>query len=167
MSSQRTAPLSSGHDYRDLPTTSYLPRGTRHRVQFYAPYLRAAAQGVKKDLIRIRRGEWQWNSILNIPTALILLWIFALWWGEVGTFRSSVDHCDWHTWERWVCSCGPPLIYGFKADAIHSPKEPLLTISSLSQTLSWLIHIPIPVAHGQCPPSLDSIQTTTCANHSH
>ncbi|KAL8749354.1 MAG: hypothetical protein Q9184_006841, partial [Pyrenodesmia sp. 2 TL-2023] len=107
MSSYRNAPLSSGHDYRELPATSYLPREIRHRFQHYLPYLRAAAQGAKKELIRIQRGEWQWKSLLNIPTALILAWTLALWWGEVGTFTSSVNRCDWHTWERWPESASP------------------------------------------------------------
>lgn len=165
MSAYRNAPLSSGHDYRDLPASLYLPRGIRHRLQYYVPYLRAAAQGAKKELIRIQRGERQWKSLLNIPTALILIWILALWWGEVGTFRSSVNRCDWHNWERWVCPLKPPLMCGLRADATHSPKVLLLTTSFSLQTLSWLIHIPILAAHGQCLPLLDSIQTTTCANH--
>lgn len=52
----------------------------------------------------IRKGQQRltFGAIFSLPNALIVLWIFLLWWGEVVVFRSSVQSCEWRSWERWV-----------------------------------------------------------------
>lgn len=111
MSSYRNAPLSTGQDFRDLSLPLSLYRGIRHVSRHYIPNLLTSAQGAKQQFTRLRRGEWQWRSFLSLPTTLILIWILALWWGEVRTFRTCIDRCDWQTWERWVGFCKSPVIH--------------------------------------------------------
>ncbi|MCJ1287376.1 hypothetical protein MMC26_006725 [Xylographa opegraphella] len=36
---------------------------------------------------------------------LILIWLLVLWWGEKRVFRSSIEICQWDTWEAW-----PPAV---------------------------------------------------------
>ncbi|KAL2444703.1 Cell division control protein 1 [Exophiala dermatitidis] len=44
---------------------------------------------------RIKRRLW------SLPSALVLLWIFVLFWGERRVFQRSAAQCLWHQWESW------------------------------------------------------------------
>lgn len=48
------------------------------------------------------------RRLLSVPTALILLWIWVLHWGERTTFNNDIAACDWATWEQWVCFGSSP-----------------------------------------------------------
>lgn len=103
MSSYRHAPLSTGHDYKDPPgIPGRLYDGARHVYQHHLLPLLATARSNDDKKIRVKGAKWQPKSILSLPVALILVWVFVLWWGEVGTFRRKVNQCDWQYWERWV-----------------------------------------------------------------
>ncbi|EXJ74160.1 uncharacterized protein A1O5_02454 [Cladophialophora psammophila CBS 110553] len=47
------------------------------------------------SLSRIRQ------RLLSLPSALVLLWICLLWWGERYIFQQSVAQCLWRQWESW------------------------------------------------------------------
>ncbi len=42
------------------------------------------------------------KTLFTIPNALVVLWIWTLWWGERTVFRDSVESCVWSDWEKWV-----------------------------------------------------------------
>lgn len=42
------------------------------------------------------------RRILSIPSALICLWVFSIWWGEHLVYKRSLDSCRWEHWEQWV-----------------------------------------------------------------
>ena len=59
--------------------------------------------------IRLRLGHGrktepvpQSRKSRGLPFLFIILWIFALRWGERGVFRQSVEHCAWDRWESWA-----------------------------------------------------------------
>ncbi|OAG39403.1 hypothetical protein AYO21_06419 [Fonsecaea monophora] len=52
-------------------------------------------------LPRIRR------RLLSLPSALVLLWICVLFWGERYTFQQSVARCVWRQWESWPSHARP------------------------------------------------------------
>ena len=103
MSAYRHAPLSIGHDYIEPP--GFLRKFydvVRHILGHYLPHLLANARR-SDGIASPRKGaQRQLRSIWNLLTALILVWMLALWWGEVGIFRNSIAGCDWHYWEKWV-----------------------------------------------------------------
>ncbi|KIW23196.1 uncharacterized protein PV07_11416 [Cladophialophora immunda] len=41
------------------------------------------------------------HRLLSLPSALVLLWICVLFWGERYTFQQSVARCRWREWESW------------------------------------------------------------------
>lgn len=43
------------------------------------------------------------KALVSIPSAVVLLWVFTLWWGERTVFQESIDACAWEAWETWVC----------------------------------------------------------------
>ncbi|KAI4118051.1 MAG: hypothetical protein LQ345_001816 [Seirophora villosa] len=103
MSSYRNAPLSTGHDYRNLPFFVYLISSPRTIYRELLHHARLA----RRDFIRPDRERWQWRSRLLLPAALVVIWMIVLWWGEVHVFRNSVDRCHWRTWERWPENASP------------------------------------------------------------
>ena len=42
------------------------------------------------------------RRLLTLSTALVLLWICVLVWGERRIFEQSVAQCLWQQWESWV-----------------------------------------------------------------
>jgi hypothetical protein len=54
------------------------------------------SEGIKITAVRALK------SILSIPTAVILLWIYSIWWGERRVFEDHINQCLWDTWEEWV-----------------------------------------------------------------
>ncbi|KAL1305670.1 hypothetical protein AAFC00_007263 [Neodothiora populina] len=47
------------------------------------------------------------RRILTIPTALILLWIWVLHWGERSAISDHVKACAWDQWEEWPAQARP------------------------------------------------------------
>ncbi|EXJ78296.1 hypothetical protein A1O3_09457 [Capronia epimyces CBS 606.96] len=52
-------------------------------------------------LARLKRRLW------SLPSALVLLWIFILFWGERLVFQQSVAQCRWQQWESWPTHAHP------------------------------------------------------------
>lgn len=42
------------------------------------------------------------GRLFTIVNALVVLWLFTLWWGERNVFQESLEMCDWGNWEQWV-----------------------------------------------------------------
>ncbi|KAL8850473.1 MAG: hypothetical protein Q9221_004615 [Calogaya cf. arnoldii] len=100
MSAHRPAPLSIGQDYREPPRLlKKFHDAVRH---VFGPYLLAKFHRRNANTGPIKGAHWQLRSIRNLSTASILIWMLALWWGEVGIFRNSITGCDWNSWEKWV-----------------------------------------------------------------
>lgn len=45
------------------------------------------------------------KRLFRITSAVIVLWLFTLWWGERAVFQESIDACAWEAWEAWVSYC--------------------------------------------------------------
>lgn len=58
--------------------------------------------GQYADVIAILR-----KRLLRLTTALVLIWLVAVWWGERGIFKSAVAQCEWQNWERWPTEAAP------------------------------------------------------------
>jgi ethanolamine phosphate phosphodiesterase len=42
------------------------------------------------------------KRVFTVVNAVIVFWMFTLWWGERTVFQESIDACVWENWERWV-----------------------------------------------------------------
>lgn len=38
----------------------------------------------------------------TLCNAMVLLWVWMLWWGERRVFEDSLQGCSWGDWETWV-----------------------------------------------------------------
>lgn len=68
---------------------------------------RTTAQAARRDpsafLRSVRAHARLWLlSVVSTISAIILVWLVALYLGEITAFSSSVRACDWGEWERWV-----------------------------------------------------------------
>lgn len=54
------------------------------------------SEGIKTTAVNIVK------RIFTIPNAIILLWMFAIRWGERTVFQDSINKCLWDSWEEWV-----------------------------------------------------------------
>lgn len=93
------------------------------------------------------------GRLFTIVNALVVLWLFALWWGERTVFQESLEMCDWGNWEQWVS--------GFFVGRIEtsistndwflvSLKMPRLTASPSSPIRSLSTPTHTPVVRGLC-----------------
>jgi hypothetical protein len=73
---------------------SFLVRG------FGSP--RFSSNGPSRRSRSIHREWTTMRSSWPVPLGLILLWVWALWWGEKMTFKWMIDDCAWARWENWV-----------------------------------------------------------------
>lgn len=42
------------------------------------------------------------SRIFSFPHALVVVWVLVLLWGEHWVFHTTVERCDWDSWEKWV-----------------------------------------------------------------
>lgn len=42
------------------------------------------------------------RRIFTVANAVILVWVWTLWWGERTVFQEHIDACIWDNWEHWV-----------------------------------------------------------------
>lgn len=42
------------------------------------------------------------KRVFTIANAVILVWVWTLWWGERTVFQEHIDACVWDNWEHWV-----------------------------------------------------------------
>lgn len=47
-------------------------------------------------------GRLTIRRVVTIANALILFWVWTLWWGERTVFQESLEGCGWGEWEKWV-----------------------------------------------------------------
>ncbi|OOF91506.1 hypothetical protein ASPCADRAFT_210881 [Aspergillus carbonarius ITEM 5010] len=59
-----------------------------------------------------RKGVWSLlkrvvRHTFTVSNALVLFWIYTLWWGERTVFQDSVKACGWGNWEKWPQDATP------------------------------------------------------------
>ncbi|KAL9109095.1 MAG: hypothetical protein Q9227_006186 [Pyrenula ochraceoflavens] len=47
------------------------------------------------------------RRFLSVRSALVLIWVLLLWWGERLVFEHAVQSCDWGNWEKWPAASRP------------------------------------------------------------
>ena len=95
-------PRSSRNRYTDPPSLVQLLSGSIVRkAQGFRGRLRDVVEGPSSPDRPARQGNFL-KRILTVPTLLILLWAWTIWWGERLAFRTSVAECRWDNWEHWV-----------------------------------------------------------------
>ena len=106
---QRSTGASSLPSFNSIPSSGGLVNQACNRV------IPAAKQWIEEgvDTIRSSRPRTRdearnqakvvLKSLFSIPSAVVLLWVFTLWWGERTVFQESIDACAWEAWETWVC----------------------------------------------------------------
>ncbi|CAI7598965.1 unnamed protein product [Penicillium pancosmium] len=55
------------------------------------------------------------RRIFTVANAVILVWMWTLWWGERTVFQEHIDACVWDNWEHWPQHATPHHI-AFVAD---------------------------------------------------
>lgn len=90
------------------------------------------------------------RRVFTVTNAIILLWIFTLWWGERSVFQDSLEACAWEKWEKWVSRQRTlSILVQFNRSHDFGSLKLRRPIMSLSlPTLSSLIPIPTLVARG-------------------
>jgi hypothetical protein len=46
------------------------------------------------------------RRVFSIQTALVVIWIIAILWGERWVFQRSLAECEWNSWEKWASILG-------------------------------------------------------------
>ncbi|KAL5115312.1 hypothetical protein ACEQ8H_006825 [Pleosporales sp. CAS-2024a] len=54
-----------------------------------------------------RRWDWSFRRQCTLANALAVLWWVVLYWGERGTFNSTIATCSWDKWEHWEPGANP------------------------------------------------------------
>ena len=136
---------------------------------------RAVAKGQSALTLVSDIGPWaiaQWTirRTFTVANAVILLWIYALWWGERSVFRESVRKCAYDGWERWVWN--PPTFFSsflntnsFDAMVYSHNQQLRITLPS-SQIHSWSTPILIPAVRGPCRHLRSNTRTSIYGDHS-
>ena len=44
------------------------------------------------------------RRLFTVANAVVLMWLFTIWYGERTVFQEAIDRCVWESWEKWVCS---------------------------------------------------------------
>ncbi|EYE90688.1 putative manganese ion homeostasis (Fr) [Aspergillus ruber CBS 135680] len=60
-------------------------------------------------------GRLTIRRVVTIANALILFWVWTLWWGERTVFQESLEGCGWGEWEKWPSHATPHHV-AFVAD---------------------------------------------------
>lgn len=73
------------------------------------------------------------KRVITIANALILFWVWTLWWGERTVFQESLEGCRWGEWEKWVscpymCSMGWE---GWKLNVLCEYSQRMLLLTML------------------------------------
>lgn len=42
------------------------------------------------------------KRLFTVTNAVVLLWVYTLWWGERTVFDEHLSACAWENWEEWV-----------------------------------------------------------------
>jgi hypothetical protein len=43
------------------------------------------------------------RRLFTVANAVVLMWLFTIWYGERTVFQEAIDRCVWESWEKWVC----------------------------------------------------------------
>ncbi|KAJ5118041.1 hypothetical protein N7526_011064 [Penicillium atrosanguineum] len=117
----RSAGASSLPSFNSIPSSEGLVNQACNRV------IPAAKQWIEEGVDTIRssrprtrdeaknQAKMVLKSLFSIPSAVVLLWVFTLWWGERTVFQESIDACAWEAWETWPKGATPHRI-AFVAD---------------------------------------------------
>ncbi|KAJ5085202.1 hypothetical protein N7532_009973 [Penicillium argentinense] len=55
------------------------------------------------------------KRLFTVANAVVLMWMFTLWWGERTVFQEHIDACVWDNWEHWPQGATPHHV-AFVAD---------------------------------------------------
>ncbi|KAK9468179.1 Metallo-dependent phosphatase-like protein [Lipomyces arxii] len=47
---------------------------------------------------------------INAVTAMVVVWLHVLYWGERTVYSSAIDACDWSRWENWPEGASPERV---------------------------------------------------------
>jgi len=103
------SPTMTTYDDYGVPIGAYSePEGLTHQAwrtarAFYLYRIRPLAG---KVFGASGGGNWSFRRLFTLVNALVVLWWVVLYWGETGTFNSTVGSCSWDRWEKWVCHAG-------------------------------------------------------------
>lgn len=108
------------------------------------------------------------KRLFTVANAVILVWVFTLWWGERTVFQEHIDACVWDNWEHWVGHAKPrrrPRSHIFSELLLLNMNQLLIIyFNVISQSMllrimlplspihSSLIPTPTPAARGHCQP---------------
>ncbi|CEJ57684.1 hypothetical protein PMG11_06368 [Penicillium brasilianum] len=67
---------------------------------------RSDARGVAALILR---------RLFTVANAVVIMWLFTLWWGERTVFQEAIDRCVWESWEKWPQGTTPHHV-AFVAD---------------------------------------------------
>lgn len=75
---------------------SWFGSGRRDHVS-RPQHARTIPRTARRDIVR-----YLWRNIFSLTTALIIVWVCLLYWGEIWLFDTTIRECQWSNWERWV-----------------------------------------------------------------
>ncbi|KAJ5875344.1 uncharacterized protein N7473_012691 [Penicillium subrubescens] len=55
------------------------------------------------------------RRLFTVANAVVLMWLFTIWYGERTVFQEAIDRCVWESWEKWPQGATPHHI-AFIAD---------------------------------------------------
>ncbi|KAJ5455613.1 uncharacterized protein N7458_003877 [Penicillium daleae] len=55
------------------------------------------------------------RRLFTVANAVVVMWLFTLWWGERTVFQGAIDRCVWESWEKWPQAATPHHV-AFVAD---------------------------------------------------
>jgi hypothetical protein len=91
------------YDDYGVPATAYSePERLKHQAWRVARAF--VVYRLKPRLRNATSGKWEWRRTFSLGRVLIVIWLFAVYWGERKLFKNSIDSCQWENWENWVCA---------------------------------------------------------------
>lgn len=97
----------TAYDDYGMPVGAYSePETLTHQARRVARAF--ALYRVKPEAERMIRGlrseNWTWRKLLSLVKVAVVVWWFAVYYGERSAIQNSVEQCRWENWENWVCS---------------------------------------------------------------
>ncbi|KAJ5114382.1 hypothetical protein NUU61_000141 [Penicillium alfredii] len=82
-----------------------LPAGTKQWISQASTAYRPGRSLRTSDLktLAFRAAKW----LFTVTNAVILLWVYTLWWGERTVFDEHLRACAWENWETWPPGATP------------------------------------------------------------
>ncbi|KAB8670388.1 hypothetical protein FH972_026301 [Carpinus fangiana] len=96
----------------EVPLRVHLRRLAHFASQYARGQALSALHNTKYLVTHPREAQlllrsWLRRRVWTLMTALILVWMFALYRGEFTVFEDAVNSCDWGAWEQWPRGASP------------------------------------------------------------